>query len=494
MFGRAQIMKLFFKKIHKWPKLAWVASYSEGSTNITVQHGPCVETSEDWCAEAVWAGDYKKGDFDRTDLVFGSGIRCRDDRAIFVSSGSMHDRLFYCKTGGSWYLSNSFPGLLACAKISLKADYLEYANDIGSIWKGIFKYKRLLPALSDNIHQISFHNLVYDGKHLKEMEKPDVAPHFDGFDAYFNFLIKSANKLKKNFDNPHRNNKIIPLASISSGYDSPAAAVIAQYAGCNKAVTIKGSAGIFGKTDSGYEIAKTLKMKCQIYEDVPDQYKNEITFWAAAGIDLDLNLSVFDYPEPLCVFFSGFLGDKLWDRKHHNFSDKMVNRNPSGYGFSEFRLHKGVFHCVVPSWGARHAEEIYKITISEEMRKWCLMNDYDRPIARRIIEQANVQRGAFATRKKFTTLTKPGFYWPYSKKNIESFRKYLRDLQIQATPNILVPLYRFFARFGPRLKRIPCLRRFDARLWSSRFKSKSNKVLFQWANSELKKLYEKSII
>lgn len=35
-------MKLFLKKILKWPKLAWVASFVEGSEDIRVLHGPCV--------------------------------------------------------------------------------------------------------------------------------------------------------------------------------------------------------------------------------------------------------------------------------------------------------------------------------------------------------------------------------------------------------------------------------------------------------------------
>jgi hypothetical protein len=128
------------------------------------------------------------------------------------------------------------------------------------------------------------------------------------------------------------------------------------------------------------------------------------------------------------------------------------------------------------------------------MKKWSLMNDYDRPIARRILEEANVQRGTFATRKKLTAVTKPGFYWPYSTKGNQSFRKYLHHLQIQATPAILVPLYRIIAFWGRRVKIISSLRRFDPRLWLKSFKSKSNKILFQWANTELKALYEEGIL
>jgi len=308
-------MRLFFKKIHKWPKLVWVASFVEGLEEIT---GPFVETNKDWCAETVWADDYKKGDFDRTDLIFGSGIRCRNETVMFVSSGTVLDRLFYSKVGDIWYLSNSLPGLLACAKISLKTNYLDYHNDIRSIEKGLKKYQRVLPGFPENINLISFNNLLYDGNCLKELDKPDTAPNFDTFKTYLNFLINSANRLQQNFNDPARKNTIRPLACLSSGYDSPTTAIIVKYAGCKETVTIKDTASILKTSDSGFDIAKTLKMKCKTYKRAPDRYKNEIAFWAAAGVDLDLNLSVFDYPAPLCLFFTGFNGDRLWNRQPHS--------------------------------------------------------------------------------------------------------------------------------------------------------------------------------
>jgi hypothetical protein len=288
--------------------------------------------------------------------------------------------------------------------------YRKYSEDTRSIEYGLKKYQRVLPAKPENINLIAFHNLIYDGKLLKEMTKPDPAPSFKTYDDYYKFLIKSANSLQENFNDPIRHHRILPLASISSGYDSPAAAVIAKHAGCHEAVTIRDATSISRKSDSGFQIAKALNMKCKIYKRIPDQYNNEIAFWAAAGVDLDLNLSVFEYPEPLCIFFTGFNGDRIWDRKPHSVTDEIEWGGAiSGYGFSEFRIQKGVFHCVVPLWGVRHAKEIYEITLSDEMKKWTLMNDYDRPIARRIIESANVPRGTFANRKTFTAKVGNGF-------------------------------------------------------------------------------------
>ncbi len=69
-----------------WPALAWIARCERSNPVITVRHGPQVETREDWLCEAVWDGEFEAGDFDRTDLVFGSGIRLRDEGIIFVRS------------------------------------------------------------------------------------------------------------------------------------------------------------------------------------------------------------------------------------------------------------------------------------------------------------------------------------------------------------------------------------------------------------------------
>ena len=64
-------------QIESWPKLAWVARLPLCAKRVDVFHGPMVEVGSDWCVEAVWAGEFEDGDFDRTDLVFGSGVRRR---------------------------------------------------------------------------------------------------------------------------------------------------------------------------------------------------------------------------------------------------------------------------------------------------------------------------------------------------------------------------------------------------------------------------------
>ena len=90
-------MKLLTKVIREWPKLTWVAELRQGCETVSARHGPCVEVGEDYCVEAVWAGEFGAADFDRTDLVFGTGVRLRDEGVVFVASGTTTDLLWYCQ-------------------------------------------------------------------------------------------------------------------------------------------------------------------------------------------------------------------------------------------------------------------------------------------------------------------------------------------------------------------------------------------------------------
>jgi len=137
------MMKLTAHLVSEWPKLAWTAVFAQGSDAINILHGPMVEVSDEWVVEAVWAGDFQAGDFDRTDLILGSGVRCRGNQVIFVSSGTAMDRLWYFRKDKMWYVSNSLAALSACADLSLLEDFC-YVNDRSSIirttWGGGFVY------------------------------------------------------------------------------------------------------------------------------------------------------------------------------------------------------------------------------------------------------------------------------------------------------------------------------------------------------------------
>ena len=484
--------KLHFMPVPAWPKLAWVAKCTHAVAAIVVRHGLGVETSENWCVEAAWDGKFGEGDFDRTDLVFGSGIRCRGDSVVFVSSGTTMDRLWYVHHADMWYVANSLPAILAVTGMSLCDEYTGYAEDVSTICGGLRNYKRSLPTDAEDVCVVYHSNLVYDGHDLVESSKPDRAPLFAEFSDYQGFLHNTAESLSRNISDQRRRAAIEPLTTLSRGYDSVAAAVIAKGVGCTRAVTIRRSRSMWRGSDSGEDIARYLGLSCEGYPRVAKRYPLEQTIWAASGHPGIVNWTLFDYPEPLCLFFTGSYGDKIWGRGRHVYRDPLAGTIPSDLGITEFRLLKGVFLCPVSFWGMRHYQELQTLSFSEEMEPWTLHNSYDRPIPRRIIEEAGVPRMAFGMRK-MNTSHEEAYLWPYSPEAQQRFTAYLREHDVFAPTPHQVRILRRTATVS-RLVYANVLRRLGlADHLGKLLHMQASDMIFCWANMELKKYYEEGL-
>jgi hypothetical protein len=72
----------------------------------------------------------------------------------------------------------------------------------------------------------------------------------------------------------------------------------------------------------------------------------------------------------------------------------------SGSSFGEWRLAVGFVHVPLPCFGAQHHRVTRRLGHSAEMRSWVLGRSYDKPIPRRILEEAGVPRGMFGVTKR----------------------------------------------------------------------------------------------
>jgi hypothetical protein len=488
--GNGRVFRLRPTVVPGWPKLAWVATMENGSHEIEVLCGPLVERGDNWIAEAVWAGDFEKGEFDQTDLVFGTGIRCRtnQDFATFVSSGSTLDRLVYRTQADRCLVSNSLGALLACADLKLRNDY-DYSRDLRTICLGLASYTRSIPAYAGNIGLSYYNNLVWDGQSLREVAKPDSCPDVRNFSDYRQFLGHTSRQIIDNARDSARKQAVELLTSISSGYDSAAVAAVVSQVGCKRAATIGQSTSLWRGSDSGANIAAILGLECQSYRRTSRSFPHEESIWAAGGRPGVLNWTLFDYPEPLCCFFSGCHGDKLWERTTAELRDPFEIPSIADLGIGEFRLIKGIFHCPMPFWGIRHLRQIRAIGLQEEMKPWMLgTRGYDRPIARRIIEEAGIPRGAFAVRKK-NTAHEAAFLWPYSPDAGERFAAYLSNQGLYAPRPLTLSLVRRIDHVE-NLLYMNLLRRLGLqsrlRPWE---RIAGARLIFHWANDELKQHY-----
>lgn len=482
------LMKLVPRCVSAWPKLAWVASFDGQFDEMLVLHGPMVETSKNWIVEAVWTGEFEAGNFDQTDLVFGTGIRDRGSHIEFVSSGTTFDQLWHTTHRERTYVANSLPALMAVAGIRLREDYPHYRRDLHSVKRGLQGRVKTIPTDAGDVTSVYFNNLRLKGGELTEISKPDSAPAFDSYATYHAYLFETATALQQNLQSPLRHHRVTSLCTVSSGYDSSATAVVAREAGCTETVTIRDSTSFWRGSDSGERVAKMLGLGCREYPRMAVEYPLEEAVWAGsiwAGI---LNWTLFDYPSPLSLFFTGCHGEKMWDRVDHDHPDPFARRHISSLGFCEFRLFRGSWQCPVPFWAVRHAKELKRITVSDEMKPWWFGADYDKPIARRLLEEAGVPRSLFGRTNKNSVLPDP-FPWPRSPGAQASYRQFLRDQGIPSPARTKAEFIRKTAIAETILqqnvfRKLGLKKRF--RPW---LKIGSSTHLYCWAHGQLQKQY-----
>ena len=96
---------------------------------------------------------------------------------------------------------------------------------------------------------------------------------------------------------------------------------------------------------------------------------------------------------------TGYSGSRVWDTSDVSYPN-LRRGDQSGLSHTEARLHLGYIHCPVPFIGGTQASSIRRLGRSEAMYPWSVGSDYDRPVCRRIIEEAGVPRNAFGQAKK----------------------------------------------------------------------------------------------
>jgi hypothetical protein len=386
-----------------WPRLAWLAVCDRRHKDITAFVGPGVEVADDWLCEGIWDAPYSDGDFDRTDLVFGSGVRLRGDVAVFVASGTTLDRLHAWDGGGQMYVSNSLPCLLSLAGGSLDPSCMRYGLIGGSIMHGLDEYTRDLPTTVDPVQFTYFHNLAWDGQALCDVPKPGVQRDFSTFEAYRGFLDKSMERLSTNAAAKERARPFEVVATLSSGYDSPTITVLARRVGCREVFGFDRARG--DHNDSGAPIAELLGVQYHAVETSAWRSQPLAAVPFLAAIASGGSSVPYRGAESLLawkVVFTGYHGDKVWGTKATDPGRELARTDCAGVDLTEYRLWAGFVHCPVPFFGVRQIGDIHAISTSAELAPWNATPRYNRPICRRILEEQGVPRDMFAVRKKAT--------------------------------------------------------------------------------------------
>ena len=486
-----QLTNLTVRRVKKWPPLSWACKIESKPANITVWCGAFVEKTENSIFEAVWDGTVSPIDIDQSSLVCGTGLVIRDKTITFVTSSNTVDRIWLIMTEFGGWVSNSLPALLAVSEARLKDDYLSYNNDLNTIIHGIDRYVHQIPLNDGMVEVVYSQNLVYDLETWQRVDKNDNTPPFKSFDDYYNYLLTSASLLASNATSKQRAYPIEMQTTISSGYDSSTVAVIARHAGCRKALTLTRARSIFTRSDSGAKIAERLNIECEEYERPKSiSSKAEPYFWVALGQPADANFSVFKFPRTPSMLFTGFNGGVVWDIHVRNQNHLMARHDLTGLGLCEYRLEKAFIHCPVPFWGIRRAKELQLISASQEMKPWSIGGDYDRPICRRILEEAGIPREWFGVQKKATSFSPEAVRRPINKLARKRFEHFIRERNIPLKPQWLLRLTSILdEEILDRLSKIT-----NINLPRLQINGKAEAMTFHWAVSEIVTTYKNELI
>ncbi len=386
------------------PRLSWLAVLRKGDPTIRVIHGDWVETGEGFFMEGAWDGHFPDGAIHKALALAGSGGKLTNQGALFCAPFHTLGRVHVLKDPavGLTFVSNSFAVCLVASGHSLRLDYPLYWRDLYSIVLGTGAARRHVPLTDGRIYLVYARNIEVGTDGTMKFEDKALPPAFSSFRDYYAFLVDTLKAIAINAASEDLQVRYRLLATVSSGYDSPACAAIGLHVGCREAVTLEEPEQRHGGGDSGREIASYLgpsvtSANGSQYRDRSDLVEAE--FFASDVTGEDVRFAAFEEVFQGRILLTGFHGDTIW-APHKQPSIDIKRGDVSGTSLEEFRLRTGFVNLPVPFLGALRHPDIHGISNSPEMRPWRLGRSYDRPIPRRIVEEAGVPRGLFGQRKR----------------------------------------------------------------------------------------------
>jgi hypothetical protein len=256
-------------------------------------------------------------------------------------------------------------------------------------------------------------------------------------------LNNTLEKIRDNYESNKRSVSFSKFTMLSKGYDSTAVSALVKEIGVKSAFVanrVKSNIQIIAKDDEsagakliakklGYEVLFLDNKGSNISDD--ELYFLSTTFpkhhskaWSELG--LHLMAKFIEENTSVAIVFSGHHGDSVWDAQNSNSDLEEIRVPHQPYGWcSEMRLKSGFIIFPLPGILSADIKDIAKISNSPEMEPWRLHNDYDRPIPRRIAEEAGVDRHLFGVEKNFIATI---YYLPANSNLRKSFINFLRSM------------------------------------------------------------------
>lgn len=397
---------LRIERRHDLPALAFAAELIAGRPAISGVCGSAVEVDDDGLIAGAWAGDFQQRAIEQAASSIGTALRMTPNGIIAVAGTVSASQLCFCRIGPRLVVSNILALALAMAEDELIATYPFYPQDLFTFIFGSHRYKHTVATERGRL-SIFYGSMMIDDDGTLRPAPVTEPPPFADFAAYRAYLVAQTRAILANAADPLRLSRYQPIVALSAGYDSPAAAVIARESGCTEAFTFKQPIDRPEEgEDSGAATARALGLMTTEYDTFAFRKRSdfpELEFIASSFGGGQVYLVATGKALANRIVISGFGGDAVWSFR---YGDRMPPHFPfyiGGYSQNEFYARAPALDLSVPMIGARRFGDVGNISRSAALRPWSIGGDYDRPIPRRILEQAGIRRGAFATRKRRVT-------------------------------------------------------------------------------------------
>lgn len=398
-------MQFKYIPVDTLPRLAWCARIDKGRDTVVVYHGIQVETQPEFFAEGVWNGEFNAHDFISATIHCGTGAALDSGRLRVCASTDKLSPLFSIRKPNCVFISNSPLFALSAAEEMPDPAYPFYAYDFLRIWRqGIYGNNGAIRTASRTPFHLHFCTVMMVDRDLSvSFERHPTDPCPDHYNQYKQLLTAGVKAVLCNGEDPQRRAPYTPLSTISKGYDSCTTSALATSAGCKEAITFTDSREDNPAIDSGAEIARIMGMNCTEHDRWAYLKKEEPVDAEFALLTLASNAPVAAVEDmlPQRIMVTGHLGD-IWSKtnaeRFRSFREPYSPKT-SGMGQLEYRLRVGYQTFIASYIGAIHSKDIQAISNSDEMQRWRIDGHYDKPIPRRILEEAGVPGDRLAVKK-----------------------------------------------------------------------------------------------
>jgi hypothetical protein len=383
------------------PAGAWCLTLQRGAGVALVEHGLAVEAIGAGFVEGVWSAPFGDGDFIGAQTRAGTGATVVGDELVLTAGSALARGINHVVIGDRWFASNSWPFLLARTGLRPTIGRRDY-----------FHVRGLQVARPTSPPPVRFTGgavelevsrpLAIDRLLRVRRLPPTPAPAFTGFAEYRDLVVAELAALADNARSGSRRHPLRLEATISAGYDSAASAVLGYDAGWRDAVTLAHGAE---DPDSGAAIGHAVGYDVETVG--ADAWETagpfpEAEFLVSGGPAMPVRIAGAARALSGAVVLGGAWGDRYWHR-HPSWLGPGLDRPGEGSGgltgYAEMELRLGSVMVAVPAIGVTDPATLFRLSNDAAMASWQVGGDYDRPIPRRILEDAGIDRLAFAVNK-----------------------------------------------------------------------------------------------